>query len=107
MGYIGATIDLGQGFAMWSQVRFVGSRFLANDLANGFDKLSGYAIWDAKLSYSFPTRFGKGSAFFALNNILDREYEEFAGIGGFPFGSRIGFFPSPERNWLGGLKIVF
>jgi outer membrane receptor protein involved in Fe transport len=103
LGYIGANIDLGYGFTLWNRARFVGKRFLANDLANTFDKLPGYGVWDAKLSYAYEDEWGHFSAFFGVNNILDKEYEEFAGIGGYPFGSRIGFFPSPERGFVGGL----
>jgi iron complex outermembrane receptor protein len=103
MGYIEATIDLGYGFTLWNRARFVGKRFLANDLANTFDKLPGYGVWDAKLSYAYQDKWGDFSAFFGANNILDKEYEESGGIGGYPFGSRIGFYPSPERSFIGGL----
>jgi iron complex outermembrane receptor protein len=103
LGYIGANIDFGDGFTLWNRARFVGKRFLANDLANTFDKLPGYGVWDAKLSYAYQDTWGDFSAFFGLNNILDKEYEEFGGIGGYPFGSRIGFFPSPERGFVVGV----
>jgi iron complex outermembrane receptor protein len=104
-GCIGANVDLGDGFTLWNQARFVGKRFLANDLANSFDKLPGYGVWDAKLSYLYEDKWGHFSAFFGVSNILDKEYEEFGGIGGYPFGSRVGFFPSPERGFVGALTL--
>jgi len=83
--------------------RFVGSRYLANDLANQQEKLPEYIVVDAKLSY----RFKSAEAFFGVNNILNRKYDDFGGVGGFPFGSRIGFNPSPERNFMGGFTVRF
>lgn len=83
--------------------RFVGKRFLANDLANEQEKLPSYTVIDTRLAY-FSDSF---EAFFGVNNILDREYEEFGGVGGFPFGDRIGFYPSPERNYIGGISVRF
>jgi len=103
VGYIEAGIDLGYGLTLWNRARFVGKRFLANDLANTFDKLPGYGVWDARLSYAYEDKWGDFSAFFGVNNILDKEYEESGGIGGYPFGSRIGFYPSPERGFVGGV----
>ncbi len=103
VGYIEADIDLGYGFTLWNRARFVGKRFLANDLANTFDKLPGYGVWDAKLSYAYEDKWGDFSAFCGISNILDKEYEESGGIGGLPFGSRIGFYPSPERGFVGGV----
>lgn len=77
---------------------FVGSRYLANDLANQQEKLPKFIVVDAKISY----RFNAGAVFFGVNNLLNRKYNDFGGVGGFPFGSRIGFNPSPERNFIGG-----
>jgi iron complex outermembrane receptor protein len=105
VGYIEADIDLGYGFTLWNRARFVGKRFLANDLANTFDKLPGYGVWDARLSYAHENKWGDFSAFCGVNNILDKEYEESGGIGGYPFGSRIGFYPSPERDFVGGVTV--
>ncbi|MFC1896453.1 TonB-dependent receptor, partial [Thermodesulfobacteriota bacterium] len=104
-GYIGATLDLSHGLGLWSQVRFVGERYMVNDLANAFEKLPAYTVWDAKLSYTREVKPWSVSAFFGVNNILDEDHEEFGGVGGFPFGSRKGFFPSPERSYTGGITL--
>jgi iron complex outermembrane receptor protein len=99
------TVDWGneKGLIFSTTGRFVGSRYLANDLANQQEKLPEYFVVDAKLSY----RFDYGEAYFGVNNVLNRKYDEFGGVGGFPFGSRIGFNPSPERNYIGGATFRF
>jgi len=105
MGNIGSHIDLGHDLTFWNQVRFVGNRFLTNDLSNSINKLPGYGVWDTKLTYSHKTKRGVLTAFLGINNILDKEYEEFGGVGGFPFGSRVGFNPSPERSYIVGINL--
>ena len=107
MGSIGVVFDMGHGFTFWNQARFVGERYLANDLSNSMDKLPGFGIWDMKLSYEYKGKMVSCSAFIGINNLLNKEYDEYGGIGGFPFGSRTGIYPSPERSWTGGLKIIF
>lgn len=95
-----AAIDLGEeGWLFSLSGRFVGERILANDLANTQEKLPAYTVFDAKLSYS-ADHF---AFFFGVNNLLNKEYEEFGGVA----GSRIGFYPSPERNYIGGGSIRF
>lgn len=100
-----AAIDLGkrEGLMLSVTGRFVSKRFLANDLSNTQEKLPKYSIYDARLTYS-TTDF---EAFFGVNNIFDKKYEEFGGVGGFPFGTRIGVNPSPERNYIGGATLKF
>lgn len=105
MGSISAMTDLGGGVSLWNQARFVGKRYLANDLANAMDKLPAYNVWDMNLSYAYKGRFGTFSAYCGINNLLDEEYTENGGIGGFPFGSRVGIYPSPERHYVGGVNI--
>jgi iron complex outermembrane recepter protein len=105
-----ATIDLGksEGWMLSLNGRFVAKRYLANDLANDQEKLPDYAVYDARLAYS-TTGF---ETFFGVNNVFDREYEEFGGDGGPPFGNpsgehRIGVNPSPGRNYMGGATLKF
>jgi len=105
MGSISATTDLGKGFSLWNQARFIGKRHLANDLANLMDKLPAYNVWDMNLSYAHEGHFGTVSAYCGVNNLMDEEYTENGGIGGFPFGSRVGIYPSPERNYTAGVSI--
>ena len=106
MGSISAVTDLGGGLSLWNQARFVGERYLANDLANAEEKLAAYTVWDLKLSYTYKGRFGAFSAYCGANNLLDEDYTESGGIGGFPFGSRIGIYPSPEKSYVGGVNAM-
>jgi len=105
MGYISAIIDLGKGFNLWNQIRFTGKRYLANDLPNSSFQLPAFEVWDAKLTYQHDWKNVKTLVFIGVNNILDEEYSEFGGISATspPFGSRIGYYPSPERNYIGGI----
>lgn len=100
-----ATIEMGQtpGILFSVTSRMVGRRILVNDLANIQEKLPGYAVVDAKVSYTADA----GEFFIGVNNILDKEYMDFGGVGGFPFGDRIGFNPAPERNYSGGVTVRF
>jgi len=62
--------------------------------------LDGYYTLDVKLSYAW-----KGlKAFFGVNNLFDRKYAEFAVVdaGGGQF-----YYPSPERNFIGGISFSF
>jgi iron complex outermembrane receptor protein len=93
----------GQGWGLSITGRFVGERHLANDLANTQEKLPSYTVVDTRLSYQGD----HWDAFFGVNNALDKEYEDFGGVGGFPFGDRVGFNPAPERNYIGGITLRF
>jgi iron complex outermembrane receptor protein len=104
-GSLGSRIDLAAGLVFWTEARFTGERFLANDLSNTFQKLPGYGVWDAKVSYKRHILAAEVLIFAGVHNLLDREYAEFGGVGGFPFGSRIGYNPSPERNYSGGIEV--
>ena len=104
MGSISATTNLGRGFSIWNQVRWIDQRYLASDLNNVMDRLPAYQVWDMKLSYDYKGHLGTFSAFCGINNLLDEEYTENGGIGGFPFGTRIGIYPAPERNYVGGVN---
>jgi outer membrane receptor protein involved in Fe transport len=100
-----ATLNWGKekGLILSVTGRFIGKRILANDLANVQEKLPAFMVMDTKLTY----RGDSLDLFFGVNNVTDRQYEEFGGVGGSPFGSRIGVNPSPERNFMGGATIKF
>ena len=90
--------------------RYTGRRFFANDLNNEFGKRGSFTVWDTKLSYTqhLPRKWGKLEAFVAVNNLFDKKYSEAEGVSSTPpFGSRIGFFPAPERNFTFGLTYRF
>jgi len=105
-----ATMIWGQeeGLSLSVSGRFVGKRILANDLANQQERLPEYTVIDARIGYRTETLV----AFFGINNLSNRKFSEFGGDGGPTFSDptgphRIGFNPSPERNFIGGATIKF
>ena len=102
-GAVAVHLGRGKGLQLSATGRFNGKRIPANDLANVQKKLSAYSVLDLRLSYKGDNL----ELFFGSNNVLNRKYEEFGGVGGFPFGSRIGVNPSPERNFLWGGTLRF
>ena len=79
----------------------VGSRYMISDWANQVEKQPGYYTLDARLSYTW-----KGlNAFFGVNNITNQKYSELAVTNA--TGTRQLFYPSPERNFFGGVSYTF
>jgi iron complex outermembrane receptor protein len=100
-GSIGTDIFLGRGFQFDARGNIIGSRYFISDWANQLEKLSGYYTFDAKLSYSW-----KGlKAFIGINNIFNRKYSEWAVTNA--TGTTQLFYPSPGRNFLGGISYTF
>jgi iron complex outermembrane receptor protein len=100
-GSLGVDINFGRGFLLDNRVNIVGSRHLISDWANQVDRLNGYYTVDAKFSYSW-----KGlKAFIAVNNLFNRKYSEYAVTNA--TGTALSFYPSPERNFLGGISYTF
>jgi iron complex outermembrane receptor protein len=100
-GSLGVDIDFGRGFLLDNRVNIVGSRYLISDWANQVDRLNGYYTVDAKFSYSW-----KGlKAFIGVNNLFNRKYSEYAVTNA--TGTALSFYPSPERNFLGGISYTF
>jgi iron complex outermembrane receptor protein len=99
-GSIGTDIELGKGFLFNARANIIGSRHFIADWANKVERLDGYYTLDAKLSYSW-----KGlKAFVGVNNLFNRKYAEFAVIDA--AGSQF-YYPSPERNFIGGISYAF
>jgi len=100
-GSLGIDIDFGRGFLLDNRVNIVGSRYLISDWANQVDRLDGYYTVDAKFSYSW-----KGlKAFIGVNNLLNHKYCEYAVTNA--TGTALSFYPSPERNFIGGVSYSF
>lgn len=99
-GSMGVDIDFGKGFLLNTRTNIVGSRHFISDWANQVERQDGYYTLDAKLSYSW-----KGlKAFVGVNNLTDRKYAEFAVID--TSGNQF-YYPSPERNFIGGISYTF
>jgi iron complex outermembrane receptor protein len=99
-GSIGSDIQLGRGFLLNAKANIVGSRRFISDFANQVERLGGYYTLDMTLSYGW-----KGlKAFVGINNLFNQKYAEFAVIDS--LGNQF-FYPSPERNFFGGVSYTF
>ncbi|TAM37872.1 TonB-dependent receptor [bacterium] len=72
---------------------YVGKKYALNDQANAYSQLNGYLVVDTNLSW----RHKDLTVTFAINNLLDKQYSEYAGVQ-LSDGARF-YYPSPERNF--------
>lgn len=106
-GAAGATVFLPYGFELGASGLWVGSRPLANDLDNSSssDNLHSYGVYDARVAWKRQ----HGPVALVLEavgqNLTDEEYTEFGGEAS--FGGPPGYYPSPERGWLVGMRVEF
>jgi iron complex outermembrane receptor protein len=96
-GHLGRICD---GLLFSTSANLVGSRYFISDWANQADKLGGYYSINAKLSYTW-----KGlKAFIGVNNLTNQKYSEFGVVNA--TGAQY-FYPSPGRNFIGGVSYTF
>jgi iron complex outermembrane recepter protein len=99
-GSIGTEVDFGRGFQLSSKATIVASRYFISDWTNQVERLKGYYTWDAKLSYSW-----KGlKAFVGVNNLTNQKFSDFGVVNA--TGAQF-FYPSPVRNFIGGISYSF
>jgi len=99
-GALGGDFDFGKGFLFNTRLNIVSSPYFISDWANQVERLDGYYSLDAKLSYSW-----KGlKASVGVNNLTNRKYAEY---GVLDFFGRPNYYPSPERNFFGGISYSF
>jgi len=91
--------DFVPGLILTAQYNYVGSSYAISDQANQYEKLDSYYTIDSKIAYKWK----KLEAFFGVNNITDEKYSQYAVAG----WSGLVFYPSPERNWVAGIKVRF
>jgi iron complex outermembrane receptor protein len=99
-GSIGTDTHMGKGFLFNAKANIIGPRRFISDWGNQIGRLDGYYTLDAKLSYTW-----KGlKAFVGVNNITNQKYAEYGvlNFAGLPF-----YYPSPERNFFGGVSYTF
>ena len=78
---------------------YVGKSYFISDQENQFPELDDYTTVDARLSYTW-----KGlTAFIGVNNLLNKEYSAY----GVVYGGERYFYPSPERNFIGGFSYSY
>ena len=100
-GSIGADVKILKGFLLSAKATLVGSSYFISDFANSFGRQGKYYTIDARLAYNW-----KGlNAFFGVNNITNQKYSELAVTNA--TGTSQLFYPSPERNFVGGISYTF
>jgi iron complex outermembrane receptor protein len=87
-----------EGFTLALNGIYVGKRFFESDFPNAFPKQDDYIVFNGKLSYNRI----KWTVFLDVNNIFNEEYSEFGVLATFP--TEPAFFPSPEINFLFGVR---
>jgi iron complex outermembrane receptor protein len=105
-GNAGARVKLPFQVELAAQTRVIGSRYVANDLRNEFQKLSAFAVYDAGVSWRplIGARVELAIQFWA-RNLFDRKYTEVAGERTFSRGE-IGYYPSPTRSFEGSVGVT-
>jgi len=88
-----------KSFLLAANANWVGKKYLDNDVLNDFDKMESYIVVNAKLSYTYKSL----TAYIGVNNIFDEEYSEYGIVG---FSGIKNFYPAPERNFYGGLRVA-
>jgi outer membrane receptor protein involved in Fe transport len=103
-GNLGIRIhDAVSGLIFSAHYNFVSSSYAISDQDNEHEKLDKYYTVDARLAYEWDWLRG----FIGVNNLTNKEYSEYAVIGGFPPDLDTYYYPAPERNWVAGLTISF
>jgi iron complex outermembrane receptor protein len=99
-GSLGVDIDFPKGFLLNIRNNIVGAKYFISDWGNQIPRQHVYYTLDVKLIYSW-----KGlKAFVGVNNLTNQKYAEFGVIDA--SGSRF-YYPSPERNFIGGVSYTF
>jgi len=96
-GSIGLKFILPKDIALNIVGNYVGKRYFLNDQANAQSRLNGYMVVDTNLSWKYKDL----TIVFGINNLLDKQYAEYAG---YAFNSTTltndkFYYPSPGRNF--------
>ncbi|MCX8023155.1 MAG: TonB-dependent receptor [Syntrophorhabdaceae bacterium] len=80
----------------------VDNRYVISDQENSQRKMPGYFLLDTSVVYKFKDSF---TAVFAIKNILDKDYYEYAAYS--PNRNDVGMYPAPGRTFSLGLQYQF
>lgn len=78
---------------------YVGEKWFISDFNNDFDKQPSYLLLDSGMHYRWPNITG----FIKVTNLTEREYSEYAVLGGFP--TEQAYYPSPGRKIMVGISL--
>ncbi len=101
-GRPGNKVDISLRYAREKLAFSLGGQYIADYFAEDSSKapIDNYFIANSKFSYKLP--FGL-EPFFAVDNILNTEYEVYADLA----GSAAGIYKMPERTWTTGVSFKF
>ncbi len=100
-------INLGLNLGFWKNFKaipmlsYTGKRYMINDPSNQAGRLDGYLTFDIRTSWENKNL----KVFFDAYNILNELYSEYA-VTNSTASSR-NYYPSPERNFMGGITLKF
>ncbi|MEJ2471590.1 MAG: TonB-dependent receptor [Desulfuromonadales bacterium] len=97
---LGAEIDLGEKFRLGLTGTYVGERRFISDFTNSHDNQEEYLLASGKLTYLFE----QGTAFLAVDNLLDQDYAEYGALN---FMDEEGVYPSPGIHFVAGINLTF
>lgn len=99
-GNVGFKIhDIIPGLVFSTDCNIIGSSYAISDQANAYDKVDPYYTLNMMLSYEWKMF----EVFAGVNNLTNKKYSEYIVAG----ASGLAYYPSPERNYFGGLSIEF
>ena len=97
---IGADLKPMKGLLLTVIANWVDNRYLENDVTNDLKKLESYITVSSKISYTYKN----ATAYVGVNNLFNDKY---SGYGAAGFGGLRKYYPAPERNFYGGVRVVF
>jgi iron complex outermembrane receptor protein len=104
-----AVIDLWKPFTLSINSTYIGRRPFISDFNNTLKDQEDYVVVNAKLKYKWK----KLTAFLDINNLFDKEYDEFGVRAGVydEFFNLVGYersyYPSPRINFMAGVTLDF
>jgi iron complex outermembrane recepter protein len=97
---IGADFKPMKGLLLTVIANWVDNRYLENDVTNDLKKLESYITVSSKISYTYKN----ATAYVGVNNLFNDKYSDYGAAG---FGGLRKYYPAPERNFYGGVRVVF
>lgn len=96
---VGADYKFLKGFLLATNLIWNGKKYMDNDVMNAYQKMDAYVLVNTKLSYTYKNI----TAYVGINNIFNEKFSEYGIVA---FGGARNFYPAPERNFYGGLRIA-
>jgi iron complex outermembrane receptor protein len=96
-------IDLWKPFTLSINTNYIGKRPFISDFNDNFKDQEDYVVVNTKLQYKWK----KLTAFLDINNLLDKEYDEYGVLAIYSVPRERGYYPSPGINFMAGVTLDF